>query len=230
MGIEAVIEKIRKLRALSMSTNANEAANAAAAADRLIHEHRLSEAELEASGEDGEAPEYGGELFSESRRTVWRWQLANLLCGQYDVASWRRRDERGMNYQMVGRASDVQTVRYMFGWLSREVRDIAASKPGLPRAAFCRGIVMGIAVKFAEQNKARKAAEPSGAAIVLASRADAAEAKRVEITGELKAARAHRPVADADAFYAGVREGAKIDISGTSPRLGAPAPALRETR
>lgn len=232
MGIESVIAKIQKLRALSRSTNANEAAAAAAAADRLIHEHRLSEAELEAKGEGGEAPDDGGSLFSERRKTAWQWELARVLSKHYDVAAWSERERAtGLaTYRMVGRASDVATVRYMFHWLSSEVRSLREREPGYYRASFALGVVVGISVtleRLASERRQPGRGHETGGAIVLASRLDAAKAKRTEIAGELRKARRSDGPSDRDAIARGILAGREIDIAGGgSPRLGEGAPAL----
>ena len=59
--VEEVIAKVQKLCRLATSTNVHEAAAAAAAADRLIQEHDLAEAQLQSEGVTGaEAPTDAG--------------------------------------------------------------------------------------------------------------------------------------------------------------------------
>lgn len=83
MSHDAVIEKIKKLRALAQSTNAHEAANAAAAAERLLQEHRLSEAELEANDVEtvGGAEEDAAPVDTLGEKiTRWKDLLLAALC------------------------------------------------------------------------------------------------------------------------------------------------------
>ncbi len=70
-SLQAVLDKVRKLRALSKSANANEAAAAARAADKLIQQYRIDEAQI-AQG-DVERDLYPIESFG--TRTEISWQL-----------------------------------------------------------------------------------------------------------------------------------------------------------
>ena len=72
MTRERVIEKVRKLLALSNSSNQHEAALAAAHAQRLLAEHNLSMSELEVQEEGA------GEVAIEVAKTVPKW-LSSLF-------------------------------------------------------------------------------------------------------------------------------------------------------
>src|SRR6266849_6358620 len=56
MSIDKIIERIQKLNKLATSSNVNEAAAAAAMAQRLMTEHRISEAQLSAEHDEADAP------------------------------------------------------------------------------------------------------------------------------------------------------------------------------
>lgn len=193
MNIQDVLEKVRKLRALATSANVHEAANAAAAADRLIQEHRLHESQIEASTPDAsreKAEESPDPLGFGARVQGWRWRLAVLLCAHYEVAcysSWRN-GERTLH--MVGRKSDVETVRYQVAYFTTEIDRLAAqhTRIGEGRAffnAFRLGAVSGLIEAMAVEKRDAVTHTASGpirgvgrqAAMVLVSRAKEARAE-----------------------------------------------------
>lgn len=86
-----LIEKIRKLRALSLSENVHEAAAAAAAAERLIQEHNVAEAELEAASDaQVEAPTREDLAEVGTSSPTWKLFLSSALEKAHGCAgSWR---------------------------------------------------------------------------------------------------------------------------------------------
>ena len=81
-----IIEKINKLLSLAKSSNANEAAAAAAAADKLIAQHRISEAELQAATKVDlpSAIKDANPLYETARVTAWKTHLAHFLAAKYE--------------------------------------------------------------------------------------------------------------------------------------------------
>lgn len=225
MNIKDVIEKVRKLRALATSSNVNEAANAAAAADKLIQEYRLQEAQLESEGHAAnEKPEEDGEpLFFGARVQGWRWRLASLLARHYDVAcysSWMR-DARGNNSRtlhMIGRKSDIETSRYQIAYFAIEIDRLAgATMKGRGKRganAFRLGAVQGVYNAMYEAKRATQQAAPinsqgSSAAMVLADRSKESRAEMAKRHPDLR--RGGGPnisaASDGDAYNAGERAG-----------------------
>ncbi|NUP07781.1 MAG: DUF2786 domain-containing protein [Polyangiaceae bacterium] len=231
MSLEAVIAKVQKLRALAQSSNANEAANAAAAADTLIQEYRLSEADLEAKGASGEVPEEAVEpLFDGGARSVsWRRVLAGRLARHYDVAAYIERNLLGNRqvdfaYRVVGRPSDVATLRYMFAWLGDEIERLAKAQPARERASFALGVVVGISRQLYESRRVANSTATPGAAIVLASRFEQSVAALDAKHAIKKTIRAPR-AGNISGFAKGVQTGEQLDLKGSGPRLGAAAKA-----
>lgn len=157
MSIEAVIGKIQKLRRLARSTNLNEAAAAAAAADRLIQEYGLAEAELQAEGKtEKEAPvEDSSPLASWRRAPTWQRILATRLIRHYDCAGYMRwawaGGEQVLQHCVVGRPTDMAAARYMYGWLTVEIERLAQLHRGKGRSyldSFRRGAVQGVCDKL----------------------------------------------------------------------------------
>jgi hypothetical protein len=120
---EALKKAAKLLRLANNNENANEAALAAAQAQKILDEHELNASMLEL---DGQAPEpdepivdYGqraAPLFEARKLATWRWRLAACLaelngCKCYVTPS----------IQIIGRPSDVEKVRYLFSYLASEV-------------------------------------------------------------------------------------------------------------
>lgn len=162
MTDSGVLDKVRKLLRLSSSNNANEAALAAAKAQELIDRHNLTTAMLSlddavpTSGLDDEpirdfedAP-----LDSRDRMDRWRCTLATTI----GSANACKIYTQGSDLKIVGRPGDAETVRYMYGWLSREVERLATDAGnGMGRTwrnNFRLGVVDTIARKLREQREA----------------------------------------------------------------------------
>ncbi len=170
MSIQGVIEKVQKLRKLARSTNEHEAAAAAAAADRLIQEHGLVEAQLQAEGKveaEPVAEEKDPLTVWRGRAPTWQRQLASGLTRHYDCAAYLSWDYEhrtstggpGLRHNLVGRASDVAAVRYMYGWLSVEIERLAQTHKGSGRSwldSFRRGAVQGVLNKLYASKKAAR--------------------------------------------------------------------------
>jgi uncharacterized protein DUF2786 len=125
--VSDVLNKVRKLLRLANSPNPNEAALAAAKAQQLIDEHKLSAALLvEETGVDG--PDEPIENFArkdaplDTGQKLDRWRIA--LAGAVSRANACRIYSMGGNIEIVGRPSDVETVRYLFGYLKSETNQL----------------------------------------------------------------------------------------------------------
>lgn len=204
--LQDVIDKIAKLRRLATSTNVNEAAAAAAAADKLMQEHGIAEAQLEASGEkDAEPIAHDPDPLIEwtGRRPGWQRVLAARLAHHYGCSAWGEHDHTidGRNkhiYRMrlVGRASDIASVRYMYAWLVVEIERLAQQRRGHGRSwldSFRCGAVDGVTNALYRAKKAVLAetathAGTSTAITLVENRADLAKAERDRIHPDLRKA------------------------------------------
>ncbi len=194
--LASVIEKIRKLQALAgNNTNENEIKAAAAAAEKLIQEYRISQAQLESTGEfAGEKP-VSIHLVVSAKRSAWKETLLHHLINHfgcaYYISSFRvggiysqgREDSKGTcRYTIFGRKSDIDVVVYFMRWLTREIDSVAkiASKgQGISYSNSWRlGCASGIGVQFRQMKEAAKqaaAAEQSAAMVLLSSRNEESE-------------------------------------------------------
>jgi hypothetical protein len=124
-NIEKVIEKIRKLQALSTSSNQHEAAAAAARAAALLQEYQLDEAALRVDGDDeGPGPILDGELLQTGLRGSalrWRGIIAHGLSQGLGAYTYYN----GSKILMYGRSSAMPAMRYMFSFMCAEVERLA---------------------------------------------------------------------------------------------------------
>lgn len=171
-----VIEKVQKLLALTQSSNANEAAVAAAAADRLIAKYRLSQVDLELTGSLSESIEEDVDYIYETGRTTpWKVSLLGILVAHYGLAHFNDnyfpQGRKVSRFRLIGRKSDMAYAKYMFAWLVSECQrfaDTEAKGKGYGRVyveSFCQGFVNGIA-KQLQANKQVAEQDSSSAALV----------------------------------------------------------------
>lgn len=220
MSTQSIIEKVKKLRALATSSNVNEAASAAAAAERLIQEHALHEAQLCEDEEDEIPidPEEPIDTFG-SKTPSWRSSLLAGLAKQYRCACWltrgRNNGKRETYFRAVGRPSDLDVFRYQAAFFTSEILRLTEREgKGQGRTwrnSFAHGAVSAVleAMRTANQ-EARSTA--TGAALV---RVDVAAAKalalRDTIVPSLRKGSASRYSLDGSAYAQGRRAGAGIN-------------------
>ena len=213
----AIIEKVRKLRALAQSSNANEAAAAAAAADRLIQEYRLQEAELHA--ETPEEPTRGDPLYVETRKCRWRSSLSGAICRNYGVYAIHSWVAGKLELWIYGTPSDLELVRYMYAWLSSEAERLVTTSGmrGMRmRNSWFLGFVDGVsrqlaASKAASETVARASGHSTGI-VHLASARDRARALALSGGIKPKSGGSSSARIDGDAFGAGRTAGANIHL------------------
>lgn len=122
--------KIKKLMALANGSSfQEEAASALGKAQALMLKHKVTQAMLEDTvEEDGESIEsfYESPLNEEDRGkrklSMWKYRLTSVLCqfnGCYVFQS-------GCHLILVGKPSDVDAVRYLYGYCRREVDRLTA--------------------------------------------------------------------------------------------------------
>lgn len=243
MGNEKVIAKIRALRALATSSNVHEAAAAAAQAAKLLLMHDLIEADVDAiAGEPVEAPTIADEPLDRygSRIPGWKSSLAGFLTRTHGCAGWLRRMKPGApssgdgstdwTYVLVGRRSDVETVRYLYAWLTSEITRIAnATGRGNGRAWF-NAFHLGAVVGIMEQMKVATAevrAQATGTSLAIVdSRQAAAEALK---PGGLKTTRSPR-FSSGDGFRRGQEAGRSMHVGKAIGSSGGAARALGSGR
>lgn len=125
---EKIVDRIRKLLALTENNNEHEAANAAAQAARLMAQHGID------SVEDTEDPDPVGdnadicvEIGRSQRLVTWKWQLAWVVaeagqCKPYALHRKLRDQVLGLLIAFIGRRSDAETCCLLYDHLLGEIR------------------------------------------------------------------------------------------------------------
>ena len=123
MDNSAIIGKIRKLLALSCSCNEHEAALAAAHVQRLLSEHNLAMADIEAPGR----PERADSIETAAARKLPRW-LRHLTAGvsaAFDCQAVHH--PAGGRLTFIGVGADAQVAVYTFTYLERTIRKLCSA-------------------------------------------------------------------------------------------------------
>ena len=118
-----IIEKIRKLLALANSSNEHEAALAAAHAQRLLSEHNLAMADIEAK----QRPQSADKIETSVAKTLPKWvrNLSAGVCSAFDCQAIHHPTLGKMTF--IGVGADVQIAAYTFDYLDRAVRKLCSS-------------------------------------------------------------------------------------------------------
>jgi hypothetical protein len=221
-----VLERVKRLRALATSSNVHEAATASAKADRLMQQHGLTSAMLEAQGAEGEAAREQDEPLAtwsakgRAKPRDWELVLAEEITTHYGCACLvemgRDRPKGPLVYTEVvlfGRPSDVACVREQYTWLRATIRRLAARgrRSAEQRDAFGLGAVAGVmdVLALAKRETRAHAGASSTALAIFDGRADAA-AKLRDSLHQVKGARAVKEPADDDALLDGFEAGRKL--------------------
>lgn len=123
MESNPVIEKIRKLLALSNSCNEHEAALAAAHAQRLLSEHNLAMADIMTE----QKPEKADKVETDAAKSLPKW-LRHLTAGvssAFDCQAVHHPANGKLTF--IGVGADAQVAAYTFSYLDRSVRKLCSS-------------------------------------------------------------------------------------------------------
>lgn len=249
MTDRAIIDKIAKLLALAEGEGAtpSEAANAAAAAQALMQRHKLDRATIEQEQSEGGEPIAAADdpLWTGGRYVSWVGDLADVLarlngCRVLVIPAVRNgRVRRHARLHLVGRASDMQVVRYLFAYLRREIdrlakKAVAEASVRQPRRwarNFRFGAVVAISrrLKEAKQRATERARDEQGheatsqALVHLSGHEEALQRWLAEHS--TRTYQEGRRAFDADGLAAGYRQGRAIPLH-EGLHDGRPTPAL----
>lgn len=189
MAQSQIVEKVKKLLALSRSSNINEATTSAAIATKLILQHRLSEAEidenaLQTGNRNGEyIPESIFDdidpVYESAHTSTWKVRLLCVIAHHYGCAVWNDKaykaspGGRGVSrYRLIGLYNDVQLVRQMFNWLCKQIKYFSEQEYRgygyVSSNSFCAGAVKGLEGVFRSiRNQAVEITKGTGKEIAL---------------------------------------------------------------
>ncbi len=122
MNREKIIERVRKLLALSNSSNEHEAALAAAHAQRLLAQHNLAMSELEVKEEGA------GEVELIVAKVVPKWILFlfSIVTNAFDCSPVITTSESGSRLRFIGVGEDPAVAVCTFQYLMKELRRLAS--------------------------------------------------------------------------------------------------------
>ncbi len=202
MSIDKIIERIQKLNKLATSSNVNEAAAAAAMAQRLMTEHRISEAQLSAEHDEADAPITDMDVLAASgnkRPQTWLVWLATgaARANGCRIVIWNSsHGGRKGAIKLYGRQQDIDAARYIFLMLKNEIDRLGKAANYKDRGAthsFKLGAAIEIAARLTEtkdtMQKQLKAAvdfgnlRAGGALTVINKTEDRVKARVEEILG-----------------------------------------------
>lgn len=232
-------ERIRRLLALSESSNVHEAAAAAAKAQELMSKHQIDQAELAEQAGEVDEPLLEEDLQVFGRNMVaWEALLGGAVaeangCDAYNQV-WR--DETGRQVRamtrIVGPASAVQSVRYLLAYLTREVGRLCQAErdAGRGEAAWLNSFRLGASHEIGRRVKAaadaaRARAAGHGCALARIDRnADrVAEAMAAKTLGKSRKA----SISNSVAFMGGIAAGRTVGIESGPALPSGPAASLR---
>lgn len=223
-NIQQVISKINKLLNLSKSSNVNEAAAAAAAADRLMQNYRISTLELSLSNKEEEAivliEEY---LHTSGRLVLWKNVLASILCDHYGCAYFIQTVPNNKDgtrsttkaLRVFGCQSDFDIVKYMYGYLTTEIERLtkleASGKGAVFSQSYSLGAVQGIKDQLKKSIDKMRQENTSSAMVLLSSRAEKSTAM-MNSKLNLKKAPTSKQHYNSDGYNTGRERGQNIQL------------------
>ena len=219
MTRERIIERVRKLLALSNSSNEHEAALAAAHAQRLLAEHNLAMSELDV------AEEGAGEVELQVARTVPKWlsSLFATVANAFDCFPIVTTTTNHSLLRFIGVGEDPAVAACTLQYLMQELRRLASlyqrsfeAKNGqqLPtdrkriRHSYLLGAVHGVRQALAAQ----KAQTPTTSTALVPVKDALINQYREQNFGQLRTRRSRSSTVLADAFHQGRQDGAQLQM------------------
>jgi hypothetical protein len=211
-----VIDKIKKLLALANSCNEYEAALAAAHAQRLLSEHNLGMADIEASHK----PDKADKIEIEAAKSLPKWirHLSSGVCNAFDCQAIHHPANGKMTF--IGVGADAQVAAYTFTFLARTVKKLCSSyikdhvgdmitgrNRELRRQSYYLGAVSTITARLGEQ----KISTPvtTGALVPLK---EALIRQTMNAIGNIRTVHSRRSYIHSDAYFKGQDDGRQVGI------------------
>jgi len=236
--IAKVMDRIKKLMALSQSPNQNEAATAAAAAASLMSEYELEEADLRLeTGEAAEAIEDVCFTLDGQRHANWKSYLHVGLTRAFHCHSWLHRSfqngKRTQAFRVVGRRSNVQTINYLYLYLVQELTsmserawcEVPATQASLIHGkhwknSFLTGAAGEIQKRLFAQVEQEKAQPATNALVLVRKDQEEVEAFFNSVKPKLVKVQNQTRI-NSDAYGQGQEAGRNINLGGGGKGLGA---------
>jgi uncharacterized protein DUF2786 len=212
-----IIEKIKKLLALANSSNEHEAALAASHAQRLLSEHNLAMADIEASHK----PDKADKVETAVSKTLPKW-MRHLSAGvstAFDCQAIHHPATGKMTF--IGVGADVQIAAHTFTYLNRTVRKlcsnymkqhvgstIANRHRELMRQSYYLGAVSTIIARLREQTV--QTPVTTGALVPVK---EGLIRQAMNEIGNLRTMRSRKSYVNTDAYAKGQTDGGQVGIN-----------------
>ncbi len=211
-----IIEKIKKLLALANSSNEHEAALAASHVQRLLSEHNLAMADIEAAHK----PDKADKVETTVAKTLPKW-LRHLSAGvstAFDCQAIHHPATGKMTF--IGVGADAQIAAYTFAYLDRTVRrlcgaymkqnvgnTLAGRHRELMRQSYYLGAVSTITTRLREQ----KLQTPVTTGALVPVKEGLIRQAMSEI-GTIRTMHSRRSYVNSDAYSSGQTDGRQVGI------------------
>jgi hypothetical protein len=163
MSHDEALEKVRKLLRLAESPNVHEAVLAAGRAQEIMERFKIESLSVESK--DSQLPEEPIRDFDidplDANYATWKSRLAVALARENQCKVYSGQHAYGKrNVSLIGRATDVSTVRYLYAYLIREINRLSDRDcAGCGRTYynnFRLGAVQEISDRLQQQRKATR--------------------------------------------------------------------------
>ncbi|MBY0277923.1 DUF2786 domain-containing protein [Candidatus Binatia bacterium] len=223
MSDTKILSKIKKLLALSASSNEHEAALAAEKAHELLMEHKLSMADVEAHSTDGREEVCEVELeWGKTYIDQWRDYLVVDVARAFHCKVLRthlsRDGKKLRGYRFIGKPTDTGASVAMQTWLTSEIERLT-KESGLPtwelRWSFTCGAASTISKRIRESFDRRMREQPKYGALVVVDDHAVARYMAQRFGGKVRKGGKHaRTRINADAFRQGQAAGQTVTLGG----------------
>jgi len=222
---ERVVERVRKLLALSRSSNPHEASSAAEKARELVEKYKLSQAVIEPEEEGATIDSFD----YATRVNPWVRDLAFVISRGFfcrAIHTPRGKDTAGRSWlHFVGKAEDVELAKEVFAFLRRELKRMAAAAIR-ERADYIRGAPEGFAkdwkldffngaiftIDSRLRARARRFEEAPASSALVRVIEDGIKKKLDETFKELRPKETGAPIRSLNGWIEGSRAGAKVPL------------------
>jgi hypothetical protein len=211
---ERIMDKIRKLLALSTSSNPAEAAAASAKAQELVQQYNLELSRIQQEAK----PVYLRQVTDIGSSLYWRRWLMSVLAQAQFCHSIALNATKTV--ALIGEQHNIDVVVYLYGYIVAELERLAreayrTSDRTLAFAAwrntFCVGAVSVLKQRFAEQEQRFVAQAEESRALVVVKDSALQEAVKRLTQGKISTVTS-RMQADADAYERGQAAGRTIPL------------------
>lgn len=212
-----IIDKIKKLLALANSSNEHEAALAASHAQRLLSEHNLAMADIEAAHK----PDRADQVETAVSKTLPKWMrhLSAGVSSAFDCQAIHHPSTGKMTF--IGVGADAQVAAYTFTYLDRTVRKLCGTymkqqvsstitnrNRELMRQSYYLGAVSTITAQLGKQ----KVCTPvtTGALVPVK---EALIKQAMNEIGNIRTVRSRRSYIHSDSYFKGQDDGRQVGVN-----------------